>query len=444
MMARLLCSSTIYSDAVSLYALVKRYRAQDYAMSSSGWVLLDSAEQIFNVSKRRVYNDRDEFCPEPCPKWKALSEVLRVEIPSDIKEENKGRRDSNIVKEAVKVLILCSDARTCYQLNQYLTQGSEKYLFITALKNQVHVTKLAESYKNFSTTELKETPVLVQKVATYFDKAKTSAKAVEPKQPAAAASGPLSKKIFKNFGKPKAPAPPIDEDGEKKDDEPKYEEPKEIELFTKEEVEESDNWCFRDSYVLTMSQKPGNDEPTTGEAADDSFDITQMEKGDFENVVTDESTQMNVTAGIDPGSVKPVVIIQTFKSQQNGFVSLDKTLAELNPKYIVMYHVNVAAIRQIEMHEARLRRDPKHRVKVFFLTHSKTIEEQSYLTSLRREKQAFELLIETKRVRERWAGCGLLQKGLISFLPENGYPKVPRRANGGGFHTEQNHGRIGA
>lgn len=44
------------------------------------------------------------------------------------------------------------------------------------------------------------------------------------------------------------------------------------------------------------------------------------------------------------------------------------------------------------------RREPHYRLKVFFLIHAQTVEEQSYLTTLRREKQAFEFLIETKSV----------------------------------------------
>jgi DNA excision repair protein ERCC-4 len=69
----------------------------------------------------------------------------------------------------------------------------------------------------------------------------------------------------------------------------------------------------------------------------------------------------------------------------------------MQPDYIVMYNTNVTAIRQIEMFEARLQRHPKRRLKVYVLMHAKTVEEQSFLTNLRREKQAFELLIETKR-----------------------------------------------
>lgn len=46
----------MYHDAVSAYALMKRYRSKEYALSNSGWTLLDAAEQIFTISKQRVFN----------------------------------------------------------------------------------------------------------------------------------------------------------------------------------------------------------------------------------------------------------------------------------------------------------------------------------------------------------------------------------------------------
>lgn len=95
---------------------------------------------------------------------------------------------------------------------------------------------------------------------------------------------------------------------------------------------------------------------------------------------------------------KPIVCIQTFKTGDDGPLSLERTLNEIDPGYVIMYHANVTAIRQIEVFEARQRRPPKDRLKVFFLVHAQTVEEQSYLTSLRREKLAFELIIDTKRV----------------------------------------------
>lgn len=49
-------SSTMYNDAVSAYALIKRYRTTEYAKSNSGWTFLDAAEEIFTIAKERVYN----------------------------------------------------------------------------------------------------------------------------------------------------------------------------------------------------------------------------------------------------------------------------------------------------------------------------------------------------------------------------------------------------
>lgn len=93
-----------------------------------------------------------EFEPEKCPKWDTLSEILRVEIPSDVRASIEcGRRAAN---KPIVVLILCQDSRTCYQLNQYLTEGAEKYLLFTAMKNDVPVKKLSEAYKNVRESDI--------------------------------------------------------------------------------------------------------------------------------------------------------------------------------------------------------------------------------------------------------------------------------------------------
>lgn len=105
---------------------------------------------------------------------------------------------------------------------------------------------------------------------------------------------------------------------------------------------------------------------------------------------------MNITQ-IANTTTKPIVCIQTFKSCEESVLSLDRTLREMNPGFIILYHSNVTAIRQIEVYEAEQKRHPRDRLNVYFLVHSQTVEEQSYLTSLRREKEAFDLLIKTKQ-----------------------------------------------
>jgi len=89
----------------------------------------------------------------------------------------------------------------------------------------------------------------------------------------------------------------------------------------------------------------------------------------------------------------PTILIQTFRNSDSS-LELQKILEEVQPNFIIMYHSNMTAIRNIELYEARRAKDVP--LKVYFLIHAETVEEQSYLTTLRREKEAFEFLIQTK------------------------------------------------
>lgn len=38
---------------------MRKYRSTEYALSNSGWTILDSAEKMFNLAKERVFNKND-------------------------------------------------------------------------------------------------------------------------------------------------------------------------------------------------------------------------------------------------------------------------------------------------------------------------------------------------------------------------------------------------
>lgn len=204
-------------------------------------------------------------------------------------------KSSESDSEKARVLILCEDIGTSYQLQQFLTQGGSKLLLMEALKNDVNVSK-------------------------------------------------ISNKLL----------PP----SKKKDSEVKN--------------KETDDFL---------------------ESIRESFQATQN---------TPELEILETTLSVIPESDTkdyPLITIQTLKSDEDRgeCILLEEIFCRIQPQFIVMYHYNVSAIRQIEIFEARQRRKVADRLKVFFLIHPNTVEEQAYLTSLRREKQAFELLIETKR-----------------------------------------------
>ncbi|XP_025602155.2 DNA repair endonuclease XPF [Athalia rosae] len=283
---RSLLASLNHEDSVTFYATLNRLRTAEYAMNSSGWMLLDIVENLFICAKKRVYNEKDELTPEGSPKWTALSEILK-EIQDDI---NLKKDDSDEVR---KVLILVQDRLTCNQLKSYLTMGTREYLL----------------YKAMTRLKLKE----ISRASDSKEKPTTST------------------------------------------------DPTEI----SEEAEE------KDSYVLTLSQKPSNEQCTE----------------QFE-----ECSQLNELDLTTISKVAPLVVIQSLKKDGDP-TSLLQILTEMTPSYVIMYVADISAVRQLEVYQSY---NPSIQLKVFFLVYGGSVEEQAYLTSLRREKEAFDMLIKTK------------------------------------------------
>lgn len=90
----------------------------------------------------------------------------------------------------------------------------------------------------------------------------------------------------------------------------------------------------------------------------------------------------------------PVVIIQAIKKGGDP-MALQRTLTEHTPNNIVLYVADIGSVRQLELYQNN---NPSIHLKVYFLIYGGSVEEQEYLTSLRREKEAFHSLINTKTV----------------------------------------------
>jgi len=68
-------------------------------------------------------------------------------------------------------------------------------------------------------------------------------------------------------------------------------------------------------------------------------------------------------------------------------------LREMKPRYIILYDCDMAFVRQVEVYQAT---HPNLHTRVYFMLYRGSVEEQAYLTTLRREKKAFESLIKAK------------------------------------------------
>lgn len=99
------------------------------------------------------------------------------------------------------------------------------------------------------------------------------------------------------------------------------------------EMDDDDLENFRSSYILTMSQL---DESVSDETM--VFEpFSQLENMDLTQLC--ETTKTNTN---------PTVLIQSFRNIENA-VSLYKILLDVKPRFIIMYHSDISAVRQIEV-----------------------------------------------------------------------------------------------
>ncbi|GAA5826719.1 hypothetical protein JCM11251_002868 [Rhodosporidiobolus azoricus] len=87
-------------------------------------------------------------------------------------------------------------------------------------------------------------------------------------------------------------------------------------------------------------------------------------------------------------SNEDLVIIRPYLGDED-----DRVLEELRPKYVVMFDPNPAFVRRIEAYRAA---HAGLAVRVYFLVYKDSVEEQKYLSEIRKEKDAFVRLIEEK------------------------------------------------
>ncbi|GAA5882826.1 hypothetical protein JCM3774_002928 [Rhodotorula dairenensis] len=71
----------------------------------------------------------------------------------------------------------------------------------------------------------------------------------------------------------------------------------------------------------------------------------------------------------------------------------DRVLEELRPKYVILFDPNPAFVRRIEAYRAA---HQNLAIRVYFLVYKDSVEEQRYLSEIRREKDSFVRLIEEK------------------------------------------------
>ena len=74
----------------------------------------------------------------------------------------------------------------------------------------------------------------------------------------------------------------------------------------------------------------------------------------------------------------------------------EHVLEEVRPRYVIMYEPDAAFIRRVEVYRSS---HEDRNVRVYFMYYGGSVEEQRYLSAVRKEKDAFTRLIKEKGVR---------------------------------------------
>ncbi|EMF17048.1 DNA repair protein [Sphaerulina musiva SO2202] len=331
----------------------------------SPWLFLDAASVLLDNAKGRVYTGKITDGPlanveheglnpvlEELPKWSLLAEILE-EIERDVYFNPQPQDESS-----GSILIMCGDHGTCRQLREYLQ----------TMRNEVDGDKAADGSEDGLPKERQPSGkyMMRRKLRNYllwkrdFARVSSTLFAANEKEingTARHASGQIK------GGKP----PP--------------------------------NKRRRVRGGGAVGAAPGrNANGSLSVAGDKESHVQALMHELAVNDFADDVTTAKMDLGADPledmddyyelYDMKDLVLIHPYDGDMD-----DHLLEEIKPRYVIMYEPDAAFIRRIEVYRSS---HTSRQVRVYFMYYGASVEEQRYLSTVRREKDSF-----TKLIRER-------------------------------------------
>lgn len=336
--------------------------------NQSPWLFLDAAHTLFDSAKRRVYTGRiadgmsatseiDGLNPvlEEMPKWGLLAEILE-EIERDVYFHPQTQDDSS-----GSILIMCGDHGTCRQLREYLQ---------TMHKESDEAEKPTDD--DDDTAERKPSAkYLMRRKLRYYLQWKRDFARVSSNLFAANQQEINGTSKAGQAGRGGGRAPP-----------------------NKRRRVRGGGGGGGGGGVAPSRTVSG-----AVQVAGDKESHIQSLMHDLAMTETTEETHANkVDLGADPlddmddyyelYDMRDLVLIHPYDGDKD-----DHLLEETKPRYVIMYEPDAAFIRRIEMYRSS---HGNRQVRVYFMYYGGSVEEQRYLSAVRREKDSF-----AKLIRER-------------------------------------------
>ncbi|CAH8609198.1 unnamed protein product [Heterobilharzia americana] len=323
------------------------------------WFLMDQADRLLSSARSRVFSDHSKrlLNVELNPKWKALLELLK-EIYTKTNDQTCDKT----------ILILVGRESTARYLEQFLSRGIrsiKKFLIrnsdlsdLQSHKIVKQVTELPSKVKHLKSTEPVTTLTQIYK-RNQPESVRDKAAENEENSSSSSSESYLSDNDEKVIKADITPLP--------------------LGCY---EV------CVHPSLLVSSDVKASNCLKVIIRVA---ATLSGDDNGHFYGTAKDNQEE---------GSL----LVQLY-----GY-RLSYILDVIQPNYVVLYEPRVSWVRELEVHSARrhIKHFSKHEsssnlnatndtlppLKVYFMLYENSVEEQRYLTSLRREKEAFESLIQ--------------------------------------------------
>ncbi|CAF1473771.1 unnamed protein product [Rotaria sordida] len=150
------------------------------------------------------------------------------------------------------------------------------------------------------------------------------------------------------------------------------------------------NETTKESETKKTTEKKGKKTRTTTETKEEESN----ENSNIDNKPEIEGIEGGYVIEDDDGSTSPsTTILYPFSGNIDNHFVLGKILLKYRPRFVILYDASLTFVRQLEVFKAT---NPQHPLRIYFLLYGKSIEEQRYLLSVKKEKEAFESLVREK------------------------------------------------
>lgn len=122
----------------------------------------------------------------------------------------------------------------------------------------------------------------------------------------------------------------------------------------------------------------------------DEIQPTEVEETQKEEIIVDDLEDME--GFYELYDMNDLVVVHPYDGDMDEHI-----LEEVRPRYIIMYEPEPAFIRRVEVYRSS---HVGRNVKVYFIYYGGSVEEQRYLSAVRREKDSFSKLIKEKSVSQ--------------------------------------------